>query len=79
MKWIKISDELPPHRKEVLCLLPRGRIMVGSLNKYVENLWNEHTGKKRLVKGKQFFSISPYGDLELNEVSYWMDFPELPK
>lgn len=75
MKWIKTELELPQENKLILLCWPEAR-------------WQDNTAQKKEYKEGFFVGIFRYPSFEtedqtlvwpINEISYWMEIPELPK
>lgn len=78
MKWIKVSDKLPPLETDVLAYagwepydFPNGRHLI-----FVARRWVYHDGT-------EFFNsvIQPSGNSEEynQDIIYWMPLPRLPR
>lgn len=72
MEWISVKDRLPEKDGQYLCYK---NYVVGG---YCDLLWYgtiyDH-GKKRTF----YFFDPDYGDIEVSNVTHWMELPEPPK
>ena len=77
MEWISVKDRLPKKNGRYLCYRPLHYMKILKMSAigiyYYGRMENE--GDR---KGFYFFD-SDYGDVEISNVTHWMELPEPPK